>query len=151
MLAVSMLGLASCKKEHVTPVGGETPEQPELVYETLENTEWEGTFSTHGQAAGHTNASMIFHWTVDFLKDGKGEVMFWIESPDVDPEEFSWEMTYTYNGNNTGVLIDDEGEHPITLDPYNRTMKVELLVGIQHEEDGPGYTYGGLTTLHQTR
>lgn len=151
VLAVSMLGLASCKKEEVKPAGGENPDQPGLAYETLVGTEWEGTFVTRGQEVGHTNVSMIFHWTVDFLQDGKGEVMFWVESPELDPDEFTWEFDYTYDGNNAGVLTDSEGDHPLTIDPYNRTMSVELVVGIQHVEDGPAYLYGGQTTLHQTR
>ena len=151
VLAVSMLGLASCKKEKITPEGGETPEQTDLVYETLVGTEWEGSFATHGQEAGYTSIPITIHWTVDFLQNGQGEVMFWFESELFDNTPYSLDMSYTYDGNNAGIVLESESEHPFTIDPYNRTMSLDLTVNLQHAEDGPVFTYGGLTTLHQTR
>ena len=96
-------------------------------------------------------APCTIHWTVDFLRDGKGEVMFWLESQAFDADQYSWEMTYTYDGHNAGVITDADGNWPFTLDPYNRTMSVTLQFQTQHEEGGQMFTYGGPTTLHQTR
>lgn len=168
VLAVSMLGFTSCQKDdndgktpeqtnsvdNTTPNGGETPEQNDLVYQTLVGTEWEGRFATYGQEAGYTNIPITIHWTVDFLRDGKGEVMFYFESELFDNTPYTLDMTYNYDGNNAGTLksedLNDENL-PFTIDPYNRTMNVELTVNLQHAENGPIFTYGGRTTLHQTR
>ena len=77
MIAVATIGLVSCEKEPANnnqPSGNTDP--TELVYETLVGTEWEGTYATTTQTQYGTVPCTI-HWTVDFLRDGKGEVMFW--------------------------------------------------------------------------
>jgi len=159
LVTVSMLGLASCEKEPANQGnenGGNTVS--DLYYETLEGTEWEGTYATTTQTQ-YGVYPVTIHWTVDFLKDGKGEVMFWQESQAYGPDTYSWKMTYTYDGKNAGVISDGMGEWPVngdnqwsfTCDPYNRTLQVPLLFEVQHVQDGPIVTYGGLTTLHQVR
>ena len=37
-----------------------------------------------------------------------------------------------------------------TTDAVNRTLTADLVVYVQHEENGEGIPYGGTTTLHQT-
>ena len=151
MIAAATIGFVACEKD---PANNNQPNDStnptELVYETLVGTEWEGTFATTTQTQYGTVPCTI-HWTVDFLRDGKGEVMFWIESRAFDADQYSWEMTYTYDGHNAGVITDSDGNWPFTCDPYNRTMNVTLQFQTQHEEGGQMFTYGGPTTLHQTR
>ncbi len=149
MVSVSCMCVTSCERTPVTP----EPEPEPIVeptYETLVGTEWEGTYATYDQYPGYTSNPLTIHWTVDFLKDGKGEVMFWLESQNYDPDPYSWEFTYTFE-NNAGVISDEFGDKPFTCDPYNRTIDLNLTVSFQNEEDGPVYTYGGPVTLHQTR
>jgi hypothetical protein len=151
MMALATIGFASCEKEPANnnqPGGDTTPAEP--VYETLVGTEWEGTYSTTTQTQ-YGAVPCTIHWTVDFLRDGRGEVMFWLESQAFDSDQYSWQMTYTYDGHNAGVITDEDGSWPFTCDPYNRTMNVTLQFRTQHEEGGQMFTYGGPTTLHQTR
>ena len=149
MLAMSMMVLAGCKRDPVEPEPTPQPVE-EPTYETLEGTEWEGAYATHDQYPDYTSTPLTIHWTVDFLNDGRGEVMFWFESENYDPDPYSWEFTYTFE-DNQGVISDDSGDKPFICDPYNRTMSLNLTVSLQNEEDGPVYTYGGPVTLHQTR
>jgi|GEM_PF-819654 len=158
VLTTSMLFVASCKKEKVTPTeGGSTP--PAIpTYETLEGTEWEGTYNTTTQTQYGTYP-VVIHWTVDFLANGEGEVMMWQESQAYDPDQYTWRMTYSYDGNSGGVVSDGFGEWPVdgdnnypyTVDAVNRTLELNLQFEVQHVADGPIITYGGPTTLHQIR
>ena len=151
MMLLATTAFVACEKEPATnenPSGG--TDVTELVYETLVGTEWEGTYATTTQTQ-YGPVPCTIHWTVDFLNDGRGEVMFWMESQAFDADQYSWQMTYTYDGHNAGVISDDDGEWPFTCDPYNRTMNVTLQFQTQHEEGGAIFTYGGPTTLHQTR
>lgn len=107
-------------------------------------------YATYDQYPGYTNVPVILHWTVDFLKDVKGEIMNWFESQSYDPDEYTWEMTYTFE-DNAGVITDENGETPFTCDPYNRTMSLNLVIYVQNEEGGQVYTYGGPVVLHQVR
>ena len=149
MMAMSMLCLAGCDRDPVEPDPTPQPVE-EPTYETLVGTEWEGSYATHDQYPGYTSNPLTIHWTVDFLKDGNGEVMFWLESANYDPDPYSWQFTYTFE-DNKGVISDEFGDKPFTCDPYNRTMNLNLTVSFQNEEDGSVYTYGGPVTLHQTR
>lgn len=161
MCAVAMAAIcfSACEKEPSNPGNGNGNNTPtELFYETLEGTEWEGEYATTTQTQ-YGVYPVTIHWTVDFLKDGRGEVMFRQISQAYDPDTYSWQMTYTYDGKNTGVISDGMGEWPMsgenkwdfTCDPYNRTLQVTLQFEAQHVEDGPIVTYGGPTTLHQVR
>jgi len=157
-MALAMIGFASCEKEKVTPAGDTTDPTGPQPYATLDGTEWEGEFYTSTQTQ-YGSYPVTIHWTVDFIRDGEGEVMFWQQSQAYDPDQYSWKMTYTYDGNNGGVISDGHGEWPIegesqwpyTVDPVNRTLQVMLQFDVQHVQDGPIITYGGLTTLHQVR
>lgn len=149
VIAFSMLGFVACERTPVTPEP--TPDPiTEPTYETLEGTEWEGTYATYDQYPGYEGVPITIHWTVDFLKNRKGEVMFWFESQAYDPDQYTWAMTYTFN-NNKGVITDENGETPFICDPYNRTMNLDLKITVQYEDGGDGYTYGGPVTLHQIR
>lgn len=156
-VAMTML-FTSCQKEKVTPTEGGTTPPAIPVFETIEGTEWEGTFYTTTQTQ-YGLYPVTIHWTVDFLSNGEGEVMMWQESQAYDPDKYTWKMTYTYEGNNAGVITDGFGEwpvegdnqYPFTLDAVNRTLEVMLQFEVQHVADGPIITYGGLTTLHQIR
>ncbi len=149
VVVLSMLGLASCERTPVTPDPEPEP-TPEPTYATLVGTEWEGAYATHDQYPGFTSNPLTIHWTVDFLSDGKGEVMFWLESLNYDPDPYSWQFTYTFD-HDEGVISDEFGDKHFVCDPYNRTMDLNLTVSFQNEEDGPVYTYGGPVTLHQIR
>lgn len=150
VISLCFMGLTACKKEKTEPVTPGTNPGEELYYETLVGTEWEGTYQTTTQTQ-YGAYPVTIHWTVDFLQDGNGEVMFWMESSAFDPDQYSYTFNYTYDGKNAGEITDADGQWPFTCDPYNRTMQVTLQFQTQHVEDGPLYTYGGPTTLHQVR
>lgn len=148
VMAMATVGFAACERVNDDPQGGQTPVEP--TYETLAGTEWEGTYATYDQYPGYTSVPITIHWTVDFLQDGRGEIMYWFESQAYDPDTYSWQMSYTF-ANNAGVITDADGTTAFTCDPYNRTMDLTLTVGVQYEEGGTVYTYGGPVTLHQVR
>lgn len=137
----------SCKPEPVDPTVDPVLEEP--LYETLERTEWEGAYLEHVNTLSHGSFDVIIHWTVDFLADGKGEVMLWLESPSISADVDTYEFTYSYNGDNTGVL-DLGGARPFTIDAYNRTMTAKLTFDAEFEE-GTTTNLGGETVLHQVR
>ena len=154
-MAISMVGLVACGKDdnnNGSQQGGSTP-ATEPTYETLVGTEWEGVFATYDQTPGYTQNYLNIHWTIDFLSDGRGEIMFYLESPGYDPDPYTFPMTYTYDGVNAGVISDWEYGQAgnFTVDPYNRTLVVENLTLEIGETADAGYTYGGVTTLHQMR
>lgn len=62
-------------------------------------------------------------------------------------------MTYTYDGVNSGVISNWEygTAGNFTVDPYNRVLVVENLTLEIGETEDAGYTYGGVTTLHQVQ
>lgn len=148
VLMLSVLTLASCKKEP-DPVTPTPPATNDPVYETLVGTEWEGTYLQRVATQSHGTFDILIHWTVDFLADGKGEVMWWLESPGIDPGEDTHEMTYTYEGNNQGT-ISFGSSNPFVIDPYNRTMTTTLTFSAEFEADFTT-SLGGETVLHQTR
>ncbi len=149
MMAMATVGLVACEDDN----GGQPGPVDEPSYETLVGTEWEGVFATRDQAPGYTQNPLNIHWTIDFLKDGKGELMFWLESPGYDPDPYTFPITYTYDGDGVGKIdpweYGDAGS--FFADPYNRTLVVKNLTVEIGETAESGYTYGGETTLHQVR
>lgn len=158
MMAVATMGFVACEKDNDNSNSGNgqqggdpTPEMPS--YATLERTEWEGVFSTYDQTPGYTQNYLNIHWTIDFLSDGQGEIMFYLESPGYDPDTYTFPMTYTYDGVNSGTISNWEygTAGNFTVDPYNRALVIENLTLEIGETEDAGYTYGGVTTLHQVR
>jgi len=149
VLMLSTIALASCKKEPTTeePTPPTTTEEP--VYETLVGTEWEGTCLNHVVTQSHGTFDIIVHWTVDFRANGQSEVMWWLESPGIDPGIDTHESTYVYEGGNKGTLSFGS-DRPFVIDPYNRTMTITLTFDAEFESDMTS-TLGGETVLHQMR
>ena len=157
MMAVATMGFVACEKDNDNnnsgQQGGGTTPVEEPTYETLERTEWEGVYSTYDQTPGYTQNYLNIHWTIDFLSDGQGEIMFYLESPGYDPDTYTFPMTYTYDGVNSGTISNWEygTAGNFTVDPYNRALVIENLTLEIGETEDAGYTYGGVTTLHQVR
>lgn len=157
MMAVATMGFVACEKDNDNKnsgqQGGGTTPVEEPTYETLERTEWEGVYSTYDQTPGYTQNYLNIHWTIDFLSNGEGMIMFYLESPGYDPDTYEFPMTYTYDGVNSGVISNWEygTAGNFTVDPYNRVLVVENLTLEIGETEDAGYTYGGVTTLHQVQ
>lgn len=151
-MAVATVGFASCGDEENTgntPGNQPVPETP--VYETLERTEWEGSYSTTTQTQ-YGAMALTIRWTLDFLAGGQASVMMVFDSQAFDNTPYDWSSTYTYDpATGKGVLTDENlGTVNFTVDAVNRTLTADLVVYVQHEEGGEGIPYGGTTTLHQT-
>lgn len=89
MMAVATMGFVACEKDNDNnsgQQGGGTTPVEEPTYETLERTEWEGVYSTYDQTPGYTQNYLNIHWTIDFLSNGEGMIMFYLESPGYDPD-----------------------------------------------------------------
>lgn len=151
-MAIATVGFVSCDKEEnnvnnsSSQNGSETP-----TYETLERTEWEGSYSTTTQTQQGTMALTI-RWTLDFLANGQASVMMVFESQAFDNTPYDWTSTYSYDAaTGKGTITDDNlGTVEFTTDAVNRTMIADLVIYVQHEEGGTEIPYGGTTTLHQT-
>lgn len=150
-VAIAMLGFAACDDENGTSNSNSNTEI--TAPESLAGTEWEGVFATYDQTPGYTQYPINIHWTIDFMEDGQGKIMFYLESPVFDPDPFDFDMTYTYDGKGNGNIArweyGDGGN--FTVNPYNRSITIENLTLEMGETEDSGYTYGGQTTLYQVR
>ena len=150
-VAVATLGMVSCGDDNNDPGnnGGGNGELP--TYTTMEGTSWEGTYATTTND-GYQTYPMIIHWALDFVSPKNGEIMVWFESQAFDPTTFTGDFTYTYDGKNKGH-IDTDFFTPddFTVDAVNKTMEMSLIIHLIHEQNGPEFPYGGMTTLHQVR
>lgn len=148
-VTIAMLGFVACSDDNSTSNNNTEIAAPE----SLAGTEWEGVFATYDQTPGYTQYPINIHWTIDFLQDGKGEIMFYLESQVFDPTPYTFEMTYTYDGKGNGNIARWEyGEAGnFTLNPYNRAITIENLTLEMGETEDSGYSYGGETTLYQVR
>lgn len=142
------LALASCTKDDATQDNRQPQPQTDIIYQTLVGTEWEGSYADVIQSS-HGQYNAILHWTVDFLADGQGELILWLECQATDSDADTYSITYTYNGDNTGTLDINDGQ-PFVIDPYNRTLTATLTFKAEFES-GVTSTLGGETVLHQMR
>lgn len=147
LMLFSALSLSACGKDD-TDEGTQQPTPPSTVYESLEGTEWEGTFADVIQS-NYGQFDAILHWTIDFRANGQGDLMLWIDCQATDNDIDTYDITYTYNGDNTGTLAINGGQ-PFVIDPYNRTMTTTLTFNAEFES-GVTSTLGGETVLHQMR
>ncbi|MBR1550361.1 MAG: hypothetical protein IJ634_06960 [Bacteroidales bacterium] len=149
LMATATLGFAACSDDDKdnTVSGSDLP-----TYESLEGTQWEGSYTTTTQTPQGTMPLSI-RWTLNFLANGRASVMFIFDSQAFDNTPYDWSSTYTYNpSTGTGKLSDEYlGDVNFTTDAINRTLTANLVIYVQHEEGDSGYPYGGETTLHQTR
>ena len=150
VLLASLLCFAACEKD-------DEKENPGIneAYATLEGTSWEGTYVTTINSGYGSNPFNIT-WTLDFNENSEGFVMLDLDSPAIDHTTVEGDLTYTYDGKSGGVLRyaildNDKIEVNYTVDAINRTLTAELTFEARHEENGPFFTYGGKTTLHQIR
>ena len=153
LMAVATVGFVACKKENTgTTANTDNPgDTGSLTYETLERTEWEGSYATTTQTP-QGNMPVTLRWTIDFMADGKASVMLVLDSQAFYDTPIEWESEYTYDPATGNGVMSDENLDSVTFttDAVNRTITAELVIKTQHEEDGPVYSYGGVTTLHQT-
>lgn len=155
-VAVAMMGFVACEKDNDNiggQQGGDTP-SVDPTYETLVGTEWEGIYFTYDQTPGYTQYSITIHWTLDFLADGQGEIMFWFESQAYDADAYTASMTYTFDAASaTGSIAEWEygSGGNFIVDPYNRTLVIDNLSIAMGENESSVYIYGGNTVFHQVR
>lgn len=149
LMATATIGMFSCGKEDSDSGTSGHPDIPS--YETLERTEWEGSYTTTTQTP-QGSMPVTLRWTIDFMGDGKAGVMLMLDSQAFYDTPIEWESEYTYDlATGNGTLSDENlGSTTFATDAVNRTMTAELILMTQHEEDGPVYSYGGMTTLYQT-
>lgn len=155
LMATATVGMVSCDKDDTNDNQGNQLgiDNPDVTptYETLERTEWEGTYNTTTQTQ-YGPMALTIRWTLDFLANGQASVMMVFESQAFDNTPYDWTSTYTYDpATGTGVLTDESlGSVSFTTDAVNRTLTANLVIYVQHEEGSDGVSYGGVTTLHQT-
>lgn len=150
LMATATLGFAACGDDDKETTTGGNTNGP--AFESLVNTEWEGTFSTVADSPMGV-VPVTLTWVLDYAADGRLDVMFTFESQATQATPFYWEGTYTYDPSTfTGTMHGEDFEaDTFTLDPYNRTIRAGLGMYAEHEAGGEPTYYGGMVTLHQVR
>lgn len=149
MVACAGLALAtSCNKEG-------TPDDnniPDFTMQSLAGTSWRGYY----EDVLHHNGShqMLFTWTLDFNDEGTGMVMMEMTSPVAEDIVEEFDLTYTYDGANSGKLkymgYMYEYTSDFIVDPLNHSLDVNLRMHfLLSEDDTVGTVFGGRTTLYQ--